>query len=220
MDNEDDLDRAPATPPPGAQPPPWEDRSRYGFINAVYLTTREVLLAPGLFFARPISQPGLWQPLLFAMVIGAVSAFFDWMWMLAGSSLRVLVGQDIARLMRAQFLSGMAFLLSPVLVFAGVFLRAAVVHVCLLIVDAARGGFAATFRVVAYSEAVWILAVLPFCGNLFAVVWGTIVAIVGVRELHRCESWRAVVGVLLPLLICLSSCGGLTMLAITRGLLD
>jgi len=189
-------------------------------VNAAYLTAREVLFAPVAFFARPSGRPGLWQPLLFAIVIGVVSAFFDWMWTLAGSSLRILVEEDVARLVRGQFMSGVAFALSPLLVFVFVFLRAAVVHLCLMVVDAARGGFVATFRAVAYSEAVWILAVLPLCGNVVAIVWGTVVAIIGVRELHRCESWRAVLGVLLPLLICLSSCGGLTMLAVTRGLLD
>lgn len=225
MQTAGDAGWAPPPPPPPPKPPPpsptpWEDRERFGFVNAAYLTTREALLSPGHFFTRPAARPGLWQPLLFAIVIGAVSAFFDWIWTLAGSSLRILVGEDLARLVRGQFVSGFAFVLSPLLVFVAVFVRAAVVHACLLLVDGARAGFEATFRAVAYSEAVWILAVLPFCGNLVALVWGTVIAIVGVRTLHRVEAWQAVLGVLLPLLICLSSCAGLTMLAVTKGLLD
>lgn len=210
-----------SAPPPGPAPtlPPWEERGRYGFLNALYLTTRDVLGAPERFFARVPLRGGLWQPLLFALVVGTLSAFLDWMWTLAASSLRILIEEDVARLLRGQLSSGFAFIMSPGIAFVTVFVQAGIVHLCLLLVDGARQGFEATFRAVAYAQAVWILAAVPFCGNVVALFWGAVVTIIGLRRLHGATTGRAVLAVTLPMILCLASCGGLALLGITKGLL-
>jgi hypothetical protein len=198
--------------------PPWEDRRRFGLLNGFYLTVREVILSPDRLFARMPTRLGLWQPLLFAVAAGVISAFFDWMWSLAGSSLRVLMEHDLLRPLRHPFVAMGFFFFSPIYVFAEIFIRAALMHVCLMLVDGNRSGFEATFRVAAYTEAVWIISIVPFCGNVVAMVWGTALAIVGLQRVHQTEAWRAVLAVLLPLLVCLASCGGVLMVAISRRL--
>ncbi len=200
--------------------PPWEDRQRFGFLNGLYLTIREVLFAPDRFFTRMPTRLGLWQPLLFAIIVGMISTFFDWMWSLAGSSLRVLVENDVLRLLRNQFFSAGMFVFSPALLFAEIFVRAGLVHVCLMLVEGNRSGFEATFRVAAYTEAVWIISIFPVCGNAAALIWGTALAVVGLRRVHQTDTWRAMLAVLLPLLVCLASCGGLLMLVIGKRLLS
>jgi hypothetical protein len=200
--------------------PPWEDRQRFGLLNGFYLTVREVILSPDQFFARMPTRLGLWQPLLFAVAAGVISAFFDWMWSLAGSSLRVLMEHDLLRPFRNQFFTMGFFVFSPVFVFAEVFIRAGLVHMCLMLVDGNRSGFEATFRVAAYTEAVWIISIVPFCGNVVALVWGTALAVVGVQRVHQTDAWRAMLAVLLPLLLCMAGCGGVLMFAIGRRLLS
>ena len=37
--------------------PPWEERGRYGLLNALYLTAKDVLLSPGRFFLRMLGIP-------------------------------------------------------------------------------------------------------------------------------------------------------------------
>ncbi|MHB8079445.1 MAG: YIP1 family protein [Candidatus Krumholzibacteriia bacterium] len=222
IDGEQFASAPPTGPPPPPPPtlPPWEERERYGFLNALYLTTRDVLGSPERFYARVPPRGGLWQPLLFALVVGILSAFLDWMWTLAASSLRILMEEDVARLLRGQLSSGFAFIMSPGIAFATVFVQAGVVHLCLLLMDGARNGFAATFRAVAYAQAVWILAALPFCGNVVALFWGAVVTIIGLRRLHGTTTWRAVLAVSLPMIACLASCAGLALLGIAKGLLD
>ena len=55
--------------PRGLRPPPWEERERYGLLNALVLTIRLVLLSPGRIFGSMPVGLGLRQPLLFAVVL-------------------------------------------------------------------------------------------------------------------------------------------------------
>ena len=215
---------ASATPPqPAPALPPWEERHRYGFFNALYLTIREVLTVPDRFFSRMPLRSDLWQPLLFAVTVVVIGAFLIWMWTLtAFSPLRAIfhLHREMAHRTAVAFASGGFFVMSPVIAVAAVFAQAAIVHLCLMLLDAGRAGFEATFRGVAYAHAVYVLAAIPFCGDLIALFWGAAITVVAIRRLHGAETWRAVLAVTLPLLLCLSSCGGVALLGTVRRLLD
>lgn len=185
--------------------PPWERRNRFGTLNGLYLTIKDVLLAPGQFFRRMPSQVGLREPLLFAVVLGIAATFFGWMWSLAGSSLQLLVAEDLGEALRGPWWSFVLFLFSPIIVSVAVIVKAALIHLLLMLVGGNRLGFEATFRVAAYSEAAGILSLLPFCGSLLGAVWGLVVVIIGLYSIHEIEPWKAVVAVLAPMLICLSA---------------
>jgi hypothetical protein len=188
--------------------PPWERRDRFGFLNALYLTIKDVLLAPGQFFHRMPSQVGMAQPLLFAVVLGVAATFFAWMWSLAGSSLQLLMAEDLGDALSGPWWSFVLFIFSPVIVGVGVLVKAGLVHVVLMLLGGDKLGFEATVRVSAYSEAASILALLPFCGNILGLVWGLVVLIIGLYSIHETDPWRAVVAVLAPMLIFLSAIGG------------
>ncbi len=199
-------------PGEGLALPPWEERSRYGYLNSLYLTIKEVLLAPAQFFGRMPSQIGLVQPLLFAVVVNVISAFFLWMWSLTGSSLQMFIKEDVAEIVRGPFVYGLVFIFSPVIAVVDVFLTAGLAHVCLMLVGGNRLGFEATFRVMAYSTAVYIMTIVPFCGNLIALVWGIAIIVIGLQRIHDTDSWRALVAVFLPFIVCLAGCGGVLLL--------
>jgi hypothetical protein len=182
--------------------PPWEELQRYGFLNALYQTTKEVMLYPGRFFGRMPSRVGIWQPLLYAMVLGVIGAFFEWMWSLTGSTLQMLFSNDISELLHGPFTLGVAFILSPVLIFIHVFIGAGIIHLCLMLVGGNRLGFEATFRVIAYSLGTAVLLLIPFCGSIIFLFWGLVVVIIGVQKIHAIEAWRAVLAALIPLVVC------------------
>jgi len=138
--------------------PPWERRERYGFLNGLYLTIKDVMLAPRVFFHRMPTQVGLAQPLYFALVLGIVAAFFGWMWSLAGSSLQMFVADNLEEVIKGPLYSFLAFLFSPLTVAILVFLKAGLIHLMLMLVGGNKLGFEATFRVAAYGEAAGILA--------------------------------------------------------------
>lgn len=195
-------------PQEGLSLPPWEQRETYGFLNGLYLTIKGVLLSPGRFFHRMPSRLGLAQPLLFAVVLGVAAAFFSWMWTLTGSSMQVLLQDSVAEAVKAPIYSFLGFLFSPVLVACGVFIKAALLHLVLMLVAGNRLGFEATFRVAAYGEATSILALLPFCGSVIGGVWALVVTVVGLYSIHETEPWKAAVAVLAPMVLCLAATGG------------
>lgn len=200
----DDLGEVPTE---GLLLPPWERRDRYGFLNALYLTVKDVILAPRQFFHRMPSQIGLAQPLLFALVIGVLATFVTWMWSLAGSSLQILVDDDISEIMKGPFFAFFAFLFSPIWVPLLVLAKAILIHAMLMLTGGNRLGFEATCRVAAYGVATGILTLIPFCGQFLAPVWSIGVTIIGLYSIHDTDPWRAVLAVLLPMMTCLAVLG-------------
>ncbi len=184
--------------------PPWERRERFGFLNGLYLTIKDVLLTPRNFFHRMPSQVGLAQPLYFALVLGVVAAFFGWMWSLAGSSLQMFVAEDFDEIVKGPLFSFMAFLFSPITIAILVFIKAGLIHLMLMMVGGNKLGFEATFRVAAYGEAASILALVPFCGGVLGVFWSLFITIVGLYSIHETDPWRAVLAVVAPMALCLS----------------
>lgn len=201
-------------PGAGLELPPWERRERFGFLNAFYLTVKDVLLAPGRFFQRMPSAVGVSQPLFFAIVIGAIATFVSWMWALTGSSLQALLGENLEEIVQGPLYSFILFLFSPVVTAVLLFIQAGLAHLILLLVGGGKLGFEATFRVCAYSEAASLLVLVPVCGQGIAIVWNLVIMIIGLYHIHETEPWKAVVAVLAPTLVCLGVLGGGLMLAL------
>jgi hypothetical protein len=184
--------------------PPWERRERYGFLNGLYLTVKDVLLIPHKFFHRMPTRVGLAQPLFFAIVLGSVLTFFLWMWSLAGSSLELFFAEDIRDVLEGPFQMFMMFLFSPLLIPIFVFSNAAMMHLVLVMTGGRNLGFEATFRVVSYSLAAGVLTLVPLCGGAAWVVWSLMINIFGLYSIHEIDPWRAVVAVIGPMLVCMS----------------
>lgn len=184
--------------------PPWERRERFGLLNGLYLTIKDVLFAPAQFFHQMPTQVGLLQPLYFAVLLGVVASFFAWMWSLTGSSLQMFMADDLEQVFKGPFYSFVAFLGSPITVAFLVFVKAALIHGVLMLVGGNRLGFEATFRVAAYGEAAGILALVPACGSAVGIIWSLVIAVVGLYSIHETDPWRAVVAVVAPAVLCFS----------------
>lgn len=196
--------------------PPWERRERFGFLNALYLTTKDALISPGRFFHQMPSNVGLTQPLLYAVVIGVIASFFAWMWSFAGSSLKIFLADNLSDAFQGPLISFGFFIFSPILVAISLFIEAILMHLMLLILGGNKLGFEATFRVSAYSSAATIVTLVPICGSLVAVFWSLIVTVVGLYRIHDIEPWKAIVAVLAPVLL---TCFLVGSVAFTLGLL-
>ena len=193
--------------PEGLELPPWERRERFGFLNGLYLTIKDVLVAPRQFFHRMPTQVGLVPPLLFAIVVGVFAAFFDWMWSLAGSSLEMFFAEDLEEVVKGPVAMFLHFVFSPVTIIVTVFFEAALLHLFLMLFGGNKLGFEATFRVAAYGQAAGILALVPFCGTPVGILWSILVTIIGLYSIHDTDPWKAVAAVVLPMVLCLSVVG-------------
>jgi hypothetical protein len=105
--------------------------------------------------------------------------------------------------------------LVPVFILIGLFIGAAIIHLCLMIVGGANKPFEATFRVLAFSQgSTGPLQIIPVCGGLIAGVWALVVNCIGLARAHETTTGRAVLAVFLPLVVC---CGGGILLAVMFG---
>lgn len=192
----------------------WERRAEYGVLNALYLTTRDVLTGPQRFFRKMPTHVGLVQPLIYAVILGVIASFMAWLWSLAGSSLQTLAGATVGSLFSGPVWTFVSLLTSPLTVAVLVFAHAALMHVTLMLLGGNRLGFEATFRVAAYGQAAAVLGMLPFCGGMLAIILELAINVMGLYSIHGTDPWRAAIAVLAPALLCASSLGAIIMLTL------
>ena len=187
---------------------PWEDRS-LGAFDGLLQTVKLITLSPGEAFARMPTFGGMGRPLFFAIVIGwvgiAVGVFWNvllqGMWLPFMQSAEDLAGMGAAY----GFTVGWGILmvvLAPLFVIIGVFIAAAVLHLMLVILGGAGGGFEATVRVVCYVQTAQLAGIVPFCGGFIALIWTVVLYVVGFATAHRTSQGKALVAVLLPVVLC------------------
>lgn len=194
-------------------PPPWEERPKLGFFAALSRTWLSSVLRPVPFF-RGLSSPGpIGRAVFYFAIVTAVGMFFWIYW----NALEQIVGGGVDNaLLQDQFgltlspeeqIVGLlvgSFALFVFLVFlaiAALFVSAAIIHLGFAVVGAGRRGFNGTFRAVAYSSGPVVFTVFPFFGQLVALVWGSVLLFIGVREVQRTSNGRATIGFLLPAVV-------------------
>jgi len=184
---------------------PWEHRQERGFLNAFIETLAMVLTKPDLAFRTMKTEGGLGEPLIYALIGGCVGGIVSLLLSLGLQSMGLFAGQRDAFTAMAGIGIGMIGLivLVPVFIVIGLFIGAAIVHLCLMIVGGANKSFETTFRVLAFSQgSTGPLQVLPVCGGLIAFVWALVVDCIGLARAHETSTGRAVLAVLLPLIVC------------------
>jgi len=107
---------------------------------------------------------------------------------------------------KASHMTGLDFVarlvLMPVSILFIVFIGAAVLHLCLMLVGGAKQPFESTYRVFCYSiGATSLLKLLPFFGGLAAIIWLIVALCIGLQIVHRTTTGKAVTAVLLPFTI-------------------
>lgn len=185
----------PYRPAEEAQYCPWEDMGRVGFFQAFLTTLREVLFSPTRFYHRMPTNRGLSNPLIFALILGVLGGVLGLAWQQAfipqleqfpGTATPYLVGITIAL---------------PLIVLLALFVGSAIVHLCLMLVGGNRRGFEATFRVIAYSWATQIFALVPLIGSFIIPIYSLVIEIIGLRESHGISTARAALAIFLPFIV-------------------
>jgi len=205
-----------SAPPPRGAPArgdtAWERRRSWIDLSAMFEMVRQVLIEPISTFRRMKTAGDIGSPMLFAVLLGTVGGLGALVWNQVLQGLYMMNLQrfiDMPEGFAAQnfaLSAGMMIisaLMTPVFVAIGLFVSAGILHLCLLITGGANNGFEATFRVAAYcTGATALFQLLPVCGGFIVFFWGVAIQILGVREIHETDTWRAVVAVLLPLAVC------------------
>ncbi len=198
----------PVVPVPGSTTRtglPWENRNGKGFVSAFVETLQMVLTRPAEAFSIMKREGGLGESLLYALIGAGLGAIVSCFFSFAMQSMGIAFGgRSMWGSYGALGAGGIALLIFiPIGVVIGLFIWAAIVHLCLMIVGGARHSFETTFRVVAYNHgSTGVLQMVPLCGGVIAGVWAIVVGCIGLARAHETETWRAVMAVFLPLIVC------------------
>jgi hypothetical protein len=191
---------------------PWDDRENLGFFKALFDTWVQAILNPVKFFSKMPPEGGIGGPLLYGFIMGEIGLLVALVWQGMSVFVPSFLHYESMDYIAAP-MAGMTFLFffSPILVIVGLFIAAAVLHLCLLLVGVAGRGFETTFRVVCYASSTHLLMLLPFCGGMIGGIWNLVLQIIGLREAHETTTVRSVLAVFLPAIICC----GITFLGVT-----
>jgi hypothetical protein len=207
----------PPPPPPYLPPPaaagglPWEAQAIGP--EPFFETAKLFITAPVEAWRLTRETGDYMRPLLFGVIVGWVGIVFNAVW-------STMFGAGLTRMLPAQYAGYTRFgggsligqvILGPLIVAIGLFIGAGIFHVAFMIVGAlssSKSQFEGTFRVVSYSSIAHLAYVIPVVGGLAALVWRVYLMMLGAQQLHKTTQNKALLGILLPILIC-CVCAGL-----------
>lgn len=175
-------------------------RSGGSYIDSFVETLKASLSSPELFFRQVKGGAGIAKPFIYALIISSLSFFVAFTYQLGFD----MFGHKFSLALPFSF--GIAILLMLIFVPIGtvfyLFMHAAICHLCLMILGAAKETFAATFRVVCFSAGPQLFQLVPFVGGIVGSVWNLILLIIGLKVVHETTYARSALAVFLPTIIC------------------
>jgi hypothetical protein len=99
----------------------------------------------------------------------------------------------------AGFGSVILLVLYPVILTVMLFVVSGLNHVCLMAVRDGSRGFEGTFKVVSYSSAPMVLAVIPVFGPMAGMMWTLVCTFLGFKLVHRTSGGKVILAMVLPL---------------------
>jgi len=198
--------------------PAWERRETLGFFPALFETIKQVFFNPVETFAAMKKDGGIASPLIFWLIMGSVTGIVAKLYnyvlirtYLAGAANPVpgfpsdqwdkFKHDALASQTPGSLVYGLIF--TPVVLVIVMFIGTGINHLCLMIVGGANRSFEVTFRALAFAIGTSsLLLLLPGCGGLIYMVWASVLSIIALKQAHDCATWKAVLGVLLPFIVC------------------
>src|SRR4030042_5521141 len=114
----------------------WEDRGKYGFVDALLKTWKESTINPARFFKTVPPRGNMWNAFFYGILISFIAGLFGYFWNFVFSfgSFRIpgAEASQFEHMFRGGFLILM-IVLSPIFITIGFFIITAIFHLLLLI---------------------------------------------------------------------------------------
>lgn len=175
---------------------PWEDEEDIGFVQGLLQTLRQSVFEPSKFFQRLSLVGGFKFPFLYALVISTIS-------IIAAYLASTIVDSKAMPMSHGVFFMGHSFrslIYILLLLTVEIFIKPAVLFVCLLALGVRNATFEATFRISCYTTGAGIFNAVPFVGAFVSGIWEFVILVIGLREGFRISTGRAIVAIFLPAL--------------------
>ena len=167
-------------------------------VNSFIGTVRSLVLNPVGFFRGIPRQGNFVNPLVFVVICALVNGIL-------GGIIGFLI--SVATRTRgfgsafASLIGGIIF--TPIGAVIGLFIGAAIYYLLVLLLVRPNAGFEATFRVVSYASVGQLISWIPIIGWIIGPIWGIVLSILGIREVHTTTTGRAAAVVLIPVVVIL-----------------
>ncbi len=166
-------------------------------------TWKKVITSPSEFYENMPKEGGFGEPLIFAainfIVLGIGSAMVG---IVLGSFGFALLGGDAGATFVSMIINVISnVIFTPIFGIIWLFIVGAVLFILFKIVGGS-GSYEGTFRIVAYSSAVSLLAWIPIAGWLFG-LYQIILNIIGGKYVHNLSTTRSAIAVLIPYILIL-----------------
>ncbi len=172
-------------------------------VGSFVATARNVFLNPVGFF-RGIARSGDFvNPLVFAVICALISALLGGILTLVLSPLFAGPGETGEAVTGGIVGFLVSLILTPIYVVILLAILSGLYHLLVLLLVKPRStGFEATFRVVSYVQAIQLVSWIPIV-NIIAGIYGIILSIFGIREVHSTTTGKAAAVVLIPIAVLL-----------------
>lgn len=178
--------------------------SREQSFGTWWETLGTILGGPNDAFRRMHVRGGLGRPIMYAMFGMGIGYIGPLLLQLGLLSIAVAGGAPIEAVALQMGISVVQAVIGTVLgATVGIFIGAAILHVCMMMVGGEKNGYEATFRVLAYSAGTFgPFQIIPILGPCVAVIWQIIVTIIGLAEAHETSGGKAALAYFIPLIAC------------------
>lgn len=189
---------------------PWERRATVGWFSGLFETWKRTLFSPQAFWPSVKPNASWTDALLYAWILVTVGLLvslpFDALGVGSLGSQSVLdqlqqlppnVRSSLHKAMAGQGLGKVvSFFVYPLLLI----LWAAILHLFCMLFGAAKNGYFATLRVLAYSAAPTVFSGLP-CISVLCGLYALVLSILGLSSVQETSLGRATAAVLAPLVL-------------------
>ena len=166
-------------------------------VQSFISTVQRVVLQPVDFFRGILRRGDFLNPLIFAIICAVISAVIGG---IIGLLFSVATGQQGFGGAILGFLGSVIG--APIGAAVVLFIWSGLLHLLvMLLVKPSNAGFEATFRVNSYTSTVQLVSWIPIIGWLIALVWGIVLSILGIREVHSTTTGTAALVVLIPAVV-------------------
>jgi hypothetical protein len=199
---------------------PWKRRDSLGFVQAFIENVKALATGPTEFFAKIRKDDDWISPLIWIAIISWISGFFSFLWstVIHTPMLPFMKQyQGTSGGLSSFALGGVAlfflyFVLAPLWGIVGAFIWSGLVHLAAMVFGDGEEGYEVTFKVAAYSMTANLLGIIPICGSVIGGILGLFFLILGMKQGHRTETWKAVMSVLVWVILLFICCGLIALL--------
>lgn len=178
---------------------PWPPPEDGQLLASFGQTWKSATFRPTPFFSRIPRDQGTGAALLYYLIIVVLVAgatlFWDSFSLFAGSFEEGGLASELGLEAIDPLTS---FLMTPAVLLAMLFVAAGFTHLILKLFGGARHGFGTTVRVFCYAYSPGLFGIVPLLGGLVGSIWMVVLLVIGLREAHATDGWKAALAVLLP----------------------